>query len=433
MFQNREYCRPEYGGLPLRRNFSWMLFGNIFYAGCQWAMLMIIAKLGNPEMVGRFALGLAIAAPVIMFSNLNLPLVLATDARDKYPFRLYLALRLATATVATLIIALIVLSAGYPREVALVVIVIGVAKAFAAISEIYYGLFQKHERLDRVAKSMTLKGVLSLLSLGLGIYLTGSIFWGALGLAIAWALTLLTYDLPSARYVMWMAMPGEQTSIKTALRPHWHWPLLWQLTLFTLPLGVMVLLQSLNMNIPRYLIEHQLGEHALGIFAALTYVMVAGTTFVRALGQAACPAMAKHFVARKLLPFFRLVALLVACGTVIGLVGITVAAVAGRWILGVIYTPEYSDYASLFVSIMFAALFLFIAQLLDYCVTVVRYFRAQMVLSFVVSGVTLAICAVLLPKTELFGASKALFWGGVTKVLGNLAILVYAASEVKRR
>jgi hypothetical protein len=43
--------------LSLRLNFSWTMVGNFVYAGCQWGMLMVLAKLGTPEIVGTFALG----------------------------------------------------------------------------------------------------------------------------------------------------------------------------------------------------------------------------------------------------------------------------------------------------------------------------------------------------------------------------------------
>src|SRR5262245_17210531 len=52
--------------LSLRRNFSWSFAGNAVYAGCQWGMLMVMAKLGSPEVVGQFALGLAVTGPITM-------------------------------------------------------------------------------------------------------------------------------------------------------------------------------------------------------------------------------------------------------------------------------------------------------------------------------------------------------------------------------
>ena len=42
---------------------------------------MALAKLGSSFMIGQFSLGLAIATPVLMFTNLHLRAVQATDAR----------------------------------------------------------------------------------------------------------------------------------------------------------------------------------------------------------------------------------------------------------------------------------------------------------------------------------------------------------------
>jgi len=97
--------------LTLRRNFSWTFTGNLIYAACQWGMLVVLAKLGSPEMVGQFTLGLAVTAPVIMFTNLQLRGIQATDAKGDYVFSDYLGLRLIGTGLALLIIAGITLKA----------------------------------------------------------------------------------------------------------------------------------------------------------------------------------------------------------------------------------------------------------------------------------------------------------------------------------
>src|ERR1043166_3883519 len=84
----------------LRANFLWTLCGTLVYSGCQWGLLVVLAKLGNAEMVGQFALGLAITAPALMFSNLQLRSVLATDASGEYSFGDYLGLRLVMTVAA---------------------------------------------------------------------------------------------------------------------------------------------------------------------------------------------------------------------------------------------------------------------------------------------------------------------------------------------
>ena len=70
--------------LSLRKNFVWGLAGNVIYAGSQWLMLAVLARLTSPVVVGRYALGLAIGTPIFLFTNLNLARVQATDARGQY-------------------------------------------------------------------------------------------------------------------------------------------------------------------------------------------------------------------------------------------------------------------------------------------------------------------------------------------------------------
>ena len=210
---------------------------------------MVLAKLGSPEWVGQFALGLALTAPVIMLTNLQLRAIQATDARREYRFGHYLALRLATTALSLLVIAGI--ACGYRLETALVILAVGLAKAFESLSDVVYGLLQAHERMDRIAMSMMIKGPLSLVALGTMVYLTASIAWGALALAGVWGLLLIAYDIPNGIRLL---DQGDN------FRPCWDLPALVRLAWLALPLGIVMMLISLNANIPRYFIEHYWGE-----------------------------------------------------------------------------------------------------------------------------------------------------------------------------
>ena len=64
-------------------NVLWALIGNVGYTAFQWGILICIAKLGSAADVGKFALGLAVTAPVITLANLHLRVLEATDARNE--------------------------------------------------------------------------------------------------------------------------------------------------------------------------------------------------------------------------------------------------------------------------------------------------------------------------------------------------------------
>lgn len=330
---------PKNKNITLRRNFSWTLIGNVIYSGCQWGMLVVLAKLGNPEMVGTFTLGLAVTAPVMMFSNLQLRDIQTTDAKNHYLFNDYLGLRLITTGLALPIILWITLATGYKGETAIVIILIGFAKGLESISDVFYGLLQKHEKMDRMAISVMMKGPLSLLMLSIGTYISGSIVWGVVGLVIAWACILLIWDIPSYQWLInTLTSEGEipdSLKGKTA-KPRWQLGTISKLIWLSLPLGLVMMLISLNTNIPRYFLEQSLGKKELSVFAALAYLIVAGNMVVSALGSAARPRLAKYCTLGNVSAYQKLLRQLVAIACLLGLSGILVAWVAGGQILTII-------------------------------------------------------------------------------------------------
>ena len=416
-------------GLSLRANFSWTFAGNAAYVGCQWGMLVVLAKLGSPEMVGQFALGLAITAPVIMFTNLQLRSVQATDARREYLFGDYLGLRLTTTALALLVILGIVLVSGYRWETALVILAVGIAKAFEAISDAFYGLLQQHERMDRIAKSMVIKGLLSLVALGVGVHLMGSVFWGAVGLAVAWALVLVGYDIRSGALILnplpqaGGAAPNEGDQ-EAVLRPLWGVKTLARLAWLTLPLGFVMMLISLNSNIPRYFIERYLGEHELGIFAALAYLQVAGTTVVGALGQSASPRLAKYYAAGNGPAFRTLLLKLVGIGALLGGAGMLAALVAGREILTLFYRPEYAKYVDVLVWLMVATGTGYAGSFLGYGITATRAFSRFTVPYLIVTAIVIGFSMLLIPTYGLVGAAWASGAGSLAGCIMPIIILI---------
>jgi O-antigen/teichoic acid export membrane protein len=393
--------------------------------------LIVLAKLGSPETVGQFALGLAVTVPVMSFATLKTRLVQATDARREYLFRDYFGLRLITTALALLVIVGIVFASSYRRDTALIVLAVGIAKAFESISDVFYGLLQQRERMDRVAKSMMIKGPLSLLALSVGIYLTGSAFWGVVGLAVAWALILARYDVRSGALVLNPTpLPGgpvpDEGDQKAVLRPSWELGTLARLAWLALPLGVVLTLDSLRANIPRYFIAHYLGEHELGIFAPMAYFKKVGHIVIIALGLSATPRLAQYYAARDRPAFRTLLLKLVGIGALVGGAGVLVALVAGREILTLLYRPEYAQHRAVFVMLMVAAGIDYVATFLDYGMTAARYFRIQMPLLAVVMGTATLACLRLVPSHGLRGAATAVILATVVRVGGSLVVVVHA-------
>ncbi len=405
---------------PLGHVVSWGLFGSVAYAGCQWGMLVALAKLGNAEMLGQFALGFAVSAPVFLLTNLSLRAVLATDARGEHAFGDYFALRLLTTVAGLLVIAAVASLVGYRWETKAVILLVGVVKAIESVSDVLYGLMQKRERMDLIATSVVLRGAISLFALAAGVYISGSVLWGLVVVSAVWAVVLLTHDLPASTRLL-----------KAEVRPRWVYADLARLTRLSLPLGVTAMLISLSITIPRYFLERYRGEQELGAFVAMAYLMVIGSTVVNALGQSMSPRLAMYYAAGDGVSFRRLSIGLIGLGGLLGGAGVVVALVWGRAVLTVLYRPEYAEHADTFALIMVAAGIGYVASFLYYTMTSARFFRVQMPLFGGVAAVTLVACAALIPGNGLVGAGQASVATSLADLLGVGVVHLYAMRHLK--
>jgi O-antigen/teichoic acid export membrane protein len=418
--------------LSLRLNFSWTLFGNVAYAGCQWAMVTALAKLGTTGMVGQFALALALTAPVIMFANLQLRAVQATDARRDFGFGDYLALRLVTTLAAMLVIAGISVWGGYRPETTAVILIVGLAKSFEAFSDVFFGLLQQHERMDRIARRMILKGALGLALLTTGLLLTHRLIYGVAGLLAANVISFIAYDIRSG--VLVLRGSGDGRGIRNVLdsiRPRWSVPTLKKLAWLALPLGFVMMLLSLNANVPRYFLERTLGEGELGIFAALAYLVVAGATITSALGQAAAPRLAKYYERKDAGRFTGLLSRMLGLGALMGAAAVVLALVGGRTLLKWLYRPEYAERADVLLWLMVAGGAQFLASFLGYGMTAARRFKAQFPLFVGVTAASIVMSWWLIPAYGLKGAALALLISAIIQVVGSAAVVRHALRALR--
>jgi len=420
--------RTSSARLSLRGNATWTLLGNLVYMGCQWGMLVILAKLGSPEQVGILALALAVSAPAFMLSNLQLRVIQATDIAEDFRFSDYVALRLLSTMLSFVAIVVFSLFSKYSFEAAVVVSLIGLAKAFESVSDVVYGLVQRNERMDLISWSMIFKGVTSIAAFGGVFVLTRSLIGAVIGLVCAWCLVLGTYDLALTQTFGRKVASMAGSRIKLS---HWF-KNIFRLLQISLPLGLTMMLISLNTNIPRYFIEHYAGMRALGFFAAIAYMMVAGNLVINALAQAALPRLAVYYSERKLRDFRGLLLRLTGLAGVVGLVSVLVAQLAGKRVLAIMYRADYAGYSGVFTCLMAAAGAAFLASIMGCGMTAARVFSPQLPLNVLVVGVCALTSWFWIPAHGLQGAACALLAAGVVQFLAGLLVLLRALRSAQR-
>ena len=413
-----------HSALSLRLNFSWTVVGNAVYTGTQWGVLVLIARLGNPAAVGQFSLGLAITAPIMLFAGLQLRAVQATDACLQFEFRDYAGLRILLTAIAALVIFGIG-GALYRGETALAVGAFALSKGVESLSDIVYGLWQQRERMDLIAKSLMLRGVLALAAAAVCFVLWHVVWVAVCGMAVAWAAVFAVFDV---RQGLAVARGRGAT-----LMPRFSAVRMKQLALLSLPLGIVTMLISLSSNIPRYMISHFGSVRELGIFSALGYILIAGTMTVSALGQSATPRLALYASQGKTREFRGLSHRLLLIGMLLGLCGVFAVLTFGRQIVTLIYGREYAQSYGLFLWLMVAAAAGYMAAFAGYSLTAARHFCVQMPLFTFLTALTLALCYVMVKAGGPVGAAKALAISGFVQLAATMAILRYMEARQSRK
>ncbi|MGW4462112.1 lipopolysaccharide biosynthesis protein [Micromonospora sp. NPDC004704] len=409
------------GGLRRSRHavagqISWSLLGILVASLAQWVVIVVLARYGNPAMVGQYALGLAVAAPVLLVASLALRTVQVTDARSRFGFDDYLRLRVLGMVAATVVIAVIAAFVGSGGAV-VVVVLVGVAKALDGVGDIYLGLFQRHGRMRSISLSMILNGVATVLAVTTLLLLTGSVAWAVLGSVAGSALGAIGYCVVTARPLRRHAVPVPDDDSRGADGDARRGAVgrLASLAALALPLGIASGLASFTINLPRYLVGHELGTAALGIFAAIGYVVLAANAIFAAVAQTMLPRMSNLYADGQVTALTRLVNRLVLATLGIGGLAVGVAAMLGRPALDAVYGAEYARHASVLTLLTVVAALSGAVFVVGTALSALHRYGNQFTASVATLLLTVVAAYVLIPRYGLDGAA----WTVVLTVAGD--------------
>ncbi len=403
--------------LSLRFNFASTLVGNVLFALSQWGMLVLIARLSGPESVGMFVLGLSIAGPVFVVTNIDMRSVQATDVSAKYRFADYFGLRTVLTVCGLVAIVVIAFSGMFRSALGLVILAVGLCKSIESLEDVAYGALQRRERMDRIAMLQSLKGVSLLLAFALVLFATESLLLGILALSLARLLFFVVLDLSSVRWAESIPVRG--------LAPSWDSGILKRLVYLSLPLVTAKLLLSLQVHLPRYFVQAFAGEEKLGEFACIAYILVAASTVTSAVSQAALPRLSREYAAQDFTSFARIVFVVMQVIVLVGVVGVLIAYFFGDQILAVVYGSSFAKYGGDLFWLSIAMSFRLMTAFLNNGLRAMQCFFLLLAQSAISLCILIALLVALVPSYQITGAIFSILAGAAIDFLVCGASLAY--------
>jgi O-antigen/teichoic acid export membrane protein len=414
--------------LSIRHNFMWTLAGNVIYAACQWATIVLLAKSATPEVVGQFSLAIAVAVPITFLASFQLRVLYVTDSAQKYSFREMLGLRFLLVCLSMIVVVATCAIARYELTTTLIVIVMASAQLTDAISDTYYGQFQRDERMDRIAVSLIIRNILSATAFTVTLYLTHRLLYGVVGLVLGRATVLLFYDVRNGGHALeaWTTTDTRTLAkprVFEVLRPAWNTRRQREMLWIASPLAMVSILVSINSYMPRYVLEAYLGRHELGIYSAINYIPAGCFMVTTALGYSIFARLTKLFSAGQRYEYRCLLVKFAGVCLALGLLGFAGSLVAGRQVLALLYRPEYAQHVDLLRWLMVVGALQCLTTSMQAGLTAASEFRVQVPLFVGVAAVSLIACLVLVPRLGVIGAALAILLSTLVQLFASTSLV----------
>lgn len=400
----------------------WAFIGNAFYAFCGYLLLTIMTKRSSVETVGLWGLAQAVTLPVATFFSLKLGTVNITDYHNEYKTTYYVAVRVL-ASLASVMVASMIGLVFYPKDVAVVIVMMSVSQSIVEIRAYFLSNMQKFERLKLATFSQIIEGLLTLLLFGLVFWFTQSLVLAILGSIVSRATVTLVYDIPVSARIL----KAHHNDFSGYL-PAWQWNSLWKLFRRSIPLAVVAGIGNVFQNIPRLVMDKELGREAVGYFTAMSMLLIALTMVNAALGNTTLPRLSKYYV-ENTRHFVWLFVRLIGLNLCLGMAFVAVVYLFGKPILRFLFTPEYAQHSDVLVMLAVSSCILSVFGVSNWGLNATRQFNIQVPI-YMGTAIVSGICSLLLiPRYGIIGGAYVFM---ISYLFGITMCLIFIIKAIRR-
>jgi O-antigen/teichoic acid export membrane protein len=386
---------------------GYSFIGQFFYLASQLGILSALAHFHGPIAVGEFGLALALTTPLFLLLNMGFRTTQAVDIGETFSFAEYGGVRLVLTGVALTISVLLGALFSERSSTLVIVAVVACAKVFESVSNLAYGAFQQAGRMDLVAASFALRGSITLLTFVVLLLLGADTSTALLAQLVIWAVIGLFVDYPRASRLATGGLVFPRLSTRQS----------WRLLRHSSPLGGGLLANSLQMSIPRLLVERYVGLDGLGLFTAVGYFQQAGVTASNSISNAIVNQLARLNRDDQRGELRRILVRLLFLLMLTGALGVATCYFFGDLILLVLFGREYLSATPLLFIVAIAISIRMISTLPQSVLFAQHRFKQFFLFQVVSLGLTIAVGFYIIPRFGLIGAGYVLLAAAVFRLL----------------
>ncbi|MCJ0971250.1 oligosaccharide flippase family protein [Mammaliicoccus sciuri] len=387
----------------MKKNFSFAFISNIVSSACKFLILLLIIKLGTPSEVGIYNYALIISAPVFLFTSLKIRSIQVTN--NNYKFNEYYSLIIIINILALLMIVVFSVIIG-TKVVTYSIIIVSIIKVLDNLKEVIYGLYQKHENLKLMGRSIIISNIFNLIIFSITYFFSSDLLVSLSMMLLISIMVFLLYDLN-------VLNKNYNTKLEFNIKTKDFFDIL----ILAIPLSVSSSLGSLNTSIPRIILKNSSGEYYLGIFSAIAYILVLANLFANSMSQVFMPRLSQYFHQNKRKEFNKLANILLMIGFAIGLTTFLMVLLFGKAILNIGFGEIYGEYYLVLVILSIGLLFLLSGVFAGTIITSTGNYKIHYKITTISLVVTIILSILTINKFSIYGTAVTIMFSQISSFI----------------
>lgn len=398
----------------LNKNFIWNMLGSGIYSFNSLFYLIIVTRINGLDISGIFAYGFVLSNVFLLLATFGGRTYQITDKNKEFSTNEYISFRIICSIITVLIALIFVLINPYNKLKGTIIFLLIISKCFESISDVFYGIMQKKDKLYLVGISMFIKNVISIVLFYVIDYYTHNIYLSILSYLLIY-FVFIFIDIMIAKKEEKFHISIKNYNKKIISKQKY-------LFLFTI-------ISSFILHIPRYVIDYSLSDDIQGIYSILimpSSIVILLTSFVL---QPNIVRLTSYFKENH--EKFKKLTIKIVIVTVI----ISVLCLIGFYFLGIellsfIYdTPlSYSKYNIPLLFGLIGTICYTLVSILSVNITIARDTLSQLKIYALTTVISIIIAIILTKYLELFGSLLSYMLSNIILLL--LYLVIYRKKKI---
>lgn len=380
----------------LFRNFIWNTIGSGLAAFNSLFFMMAITRINGLEDAGIFSITFATASIFYIFTLYSGRSCHTTDIKGDIKDKDYILSRIITFVITIIFISIFIIFNDYGRYKNTILVLLCIWRCLEALSDVFYGVLQKSEKLDKVGKALVIKAILGLALFIIIDLLTKNLIYSCLSLVIVSISVIFLYEIPQAiKYID----KNEIMNFENVKR-------IYKTEFF---IFINAFLTMYLLNAPKYAIEKYLTEDIQAIFGIILMPASILPLFAQFVVSPIINKITSLYKENNIKEFIKVQNKMILSILGFGIIATGIGYLIGIPVLELLYKTNLGQYKIPFIIILLSYIVYAMGYVKTIMLTIFRKIKEQS-LVYVISTISVCILSYTLVKQYgIYGAAISCF------------------------